>query len=82
MYVPLSGAVSSKHKGFQGVRMQRQRSNLSISCREPLQYLTGAAHWRGLVLAVGPGSLIPRPETECLLDFVQQVRLSCHLYAD
>jgi len=34
----------------------------------PLQYLTASAHWRDLVLAVGPGTLIPRPETEQLVD--------------
>ena len=31
---------------------------------EPLQYLTGIAGFRRLELAVGPGVLIPRPETE------------------
>ena len=31
---------------------------------EPLQYLTGIAGFRHLELAVGPGVLIPRPETE------------------
>ena len=31
---------------------------------EPLQYLTGLAGFRHLELAVGPGVLIPRPETE------------------
>ena len=36
--------------------------------RVPLQYLTATAHWRDLVLAVGPGTLIPRPETEQLVD--------------
>jgi release factor glutamine methyltransferase len=41
--------------------------------RVPLQYLTGSAHWRDLVLAVGPGVLIPRPETELLIDFAKQV---------
>ena len=42
--------------------------------RVPLQYLTGAAHWRDLVLAVGPGVLIPRPETELLIDYAEEVR--------
>lgn len=32
--------------------------------RIPLQHLTGAAHFRHLTLAVGPGVFIPRPETE------------------
>jgi release factor glutamine methyltransferase len=31
---------------------------------EPLQYLTGVAGFRRLELAVGPGVMIPRPETE------------------
>lgn len=32
--------------------------------RIPLQHLTGAAHFRRLTLAVGPGVFVPRPETE------------------
>ncbi|GGL41979.1 peptide chain release factor N(5)-glutamine methyltransferase [Phycicoccus endophyticus] len=32
--------------------------------RVPLQHLTGRAHFRGLVLYVGPGVFVPRPETE------------------
>lgn len=34
----------------------------------PFQYLLAAAHWRDLVLSVGPGILIPRPETELMVD--------------
>ncbi|MFB9235444.1 N5-glutamine methyltransferase family protein [Plantactinospora siamensis] len=34
--------------------------------REPLQYLLGAAPFRHLDLAVGPGVFVPRPETELL----------------
>ena len=36
------------------------------SGREPLQHLTGVAHFRHVVLAVGPGVFVPRPETELL----------------
>jgi release factor glutamine methyltransferase len=36
--------------------------------REPLQYLTGVAPFRHLLLSVGPGVFIPRPETELLAD--------------
>ncbi len=32
--------------------------------RVPLQHLTGRAYFRHLVLAVGPGVFVPRPETE------------------
>jgi release factor glutamine methyltransferase len=34
--------------------------------REPLQHLTGVAHFRHVELAVGPGVFVPRPETELL----------------
>lgn len=34
--------------------------------REPLQHLTGEAHFRYLTLQVGPGVFVPRPETEVL----------------
>jgi release factor glutamine methyltransferase len=39
-----------------------------LDARLPFQYAVGAAHWRDLVLAVGPGVLCPRPETEQLVD--------------
>ena len=37
---------------------------------EPLQYLTGVAPFRYLEVAVGPGVLVPRPESELLVDAV------------
>ena len=36
------------------------------AAREPLQHLTGLAHFRTVELAVGPGVFVPRPETELL----------------
>ncbi len=38
--------------------------------REPLQYLLGNAPFRDIELEVTPDVLIPRPETELLVDFV------------
>ena len=38
------------------------------AARVPLQHLTGAAPFRTIELAVGPGVFIPRPETEAVLD--------------
>ena len=35
---------------------------------EPLQYLTGTAYFRRLDLQVGPGVLVPRPESELLVE--------------
>ncbi len=37
--------------------------------REPLQHITGESPFRHLVLAVGPGVLIPRPETELVAEW-------------
>lgn len=34
---------------------------------EPIQYITGRAYFRNLALEVGPGVLIPRPESESLV---------------
>lgn len=34
----------------------------------PVQYLTGIAHWRHFSLTVTPAVLIPRPETELMID--------------
>ena len=39
---------------------------------EPLQYLTGVAYFRYLELEVGPGVLVPRPESELLVEAVLQ----------
>jgi release factor glutamine methyltransferase len=38
--------------------------------QEPLQYLTGVAYFRHLELKVGPGVLVPRPESELLVEAV------------
>lgn len=35
---------------------------------EPIQYILGSAPFRDLELEVGPGVLVPRPETELLVD--------------
>ena len=42
---------------------------LRVENRLPLQYLTHSAFWRDMVLSVGKGVLIPRPETELMVDF-------------
>ena len=37
---------------------------------EPLQYITGEAHFRDLTLDVGPGVLVPRPESELMVSYL------------
>jgi release factor glutamine methyltransferase len=53
---------------FEGLVDRRSR-------REPLQHLTGVAHFRHVALAVGPGVFVPRPETELLAGWaIEQAR--------
>ncbi|NWF60668.1 MAG: peptide chain release factor N(5)-glutamine methyltransferase [Fischerella sp.] len=39
-----------------------------LNDRLPVQYITGVTPWRQFKIAVSPAVLIPRPETECLID--------------
>lgn len=41
-----------------------------LEARVPVQYLVGFTQWRDFTLAVSPAVLIPRPETELLIDIV------------
>ncbi|VFQ91713.1 unnamed protein product [Cuscuta campestris] len=55
--------------------------------RRPFQYVVGCEHWRDLVLGVQEGVLIPRPETELIVDLVEDAveeddRLRNGLWAD
>jgi release factor glutamine methyltransferase len=43
-----------------------------VSDRTPIQYLVGQTPWRTLMLHVSPAVLIPRPETELIIDLVAQ----------
>ena len=52
----------------QSVRMEKALSRLQKG--EPVQYVFGKAYFAGLELEVGPGVLIPRPETEELFLWV------------
>ena len=40
------------------------------AAHEPLQYLMGIAYFRNLEIEVGPGVLVPRPESELLVEAV------------
>ncbi len=43
--------------------------NEHIEGNVPLQYLVGRCSWRNFELEITPAALIPRPETELLIDF-------------
>ncbi len=46
----------------------KQRWRQRLEQRVPIQYLAGSTHWRNFTLTVSPAVLIPRPETEELID--------------
>ena len=64
--LPTAGEVLLREtlEGLKRMWMQR------ILERVPLQYLTASCHWRDLFLVVTPDVLIPRPETEKMVDLV------------
>jgi release factor glutamine methyltransferase len=59
------------------IELTRSLSDLSqlwqqrLERHVPIQYLLGWTTWRDLTLEVAPGVLIPRPETELLIDLAQ-----------
>lgn len=44
-----------------------------ITNRVPVQYLIGETPWRNLSITVSPDVLIPRPETELIIDIAQRL---------
>ncbi|MEH1767561.1 peptide chain release factor N(5)-glutamine methyltransferase [Nostoc sp.] len=42
-----------------------------LNDRLPVQYITGVTPWRNFKIAVSSAVLIPRPETECLIDLAK-----------
>jgi release factor glutamine methyltransferase len=55
---------------FESARATYAAAVARRAAREPLQHVVGSAPFRRLELAVGPGVLIPRPESELLVDAV------------
>ena len=51
-----------------GARAAFGRLVAGRAARRPLQHLTGTVEFHGLPLAVGPEALVPRPETEILVE--------------
>ncbi|NLE32135.1 MAG: peptide chain release factor N(5)-glutamine methyltransferase [Bacteroidales bacterium] len=54
------------------VRSTLQEDIQRLAAQEPLEYVLGEAHFDGLVLKVDKRVLIPRPETEELVDWISK----------
>ncbi|PIT99616.1 MAG: hypothetical protein COT74_11510 [Bdellovibrionales bacterium CG10_big_fil_rev_8_21_14_0_10_45_34] len=54
------------------VLAQLRNDLLKLQTGLPFAYLVGWAEFRSLKLAVGPGVLIPRPETELIVDLIKE----------
>src|SRR5438477_39158 len=63
LYDPLEAAERARFEGLVEARCGRT----------PLAYLRGAQEFYGLEFEVGPAVLIPRPETELLVEFAREV---------
>jgi release factor glutamine methyltransferase len=62
LYPPLDDGAWNRFRGLVEARC----------ARTPLAYLRGTQEFYGLELEVGPAVLIPRPETELLVDFARE----------
>ena len=60
--LPLTGAISPEEERLIDAAVRRRLTG------EPLQYIFGSWEFYGLPFIVGEGVLIPRPETELLVD--------------
>lgn len=60
----ITGAILEAHDAITVSALVTRRAG-----REPLQHITGLAPFRSMVLAVGPGVFVPRPETEQVAQF-------------
>ncbi|MDR1601973.1 MAG: peptide chain release factor N(5)-glutamine methyltransferase [Tannerella sp.] len=74
---PLHQQLLCKDKHFSRTERERIRTIVQrLEKAEPFQYVLGETEFYGLALEVNPSVLIPRPETEELVEFIIRT-LSC-----
>jgi release factor glutamine methyltransferase len=65
------GVVARRPDAIEGARAATFHALVDARARRvPMQHLTGTVEFHGLTLGAGPAALIPRPETEDLVDAV------------
>ena len=66
----LVGDVNDEQRSAYGLAIERRAAG------EPVQHITGVAHFRSISVEVGPGVFVPRPETESMVQFaLDQLRV-------
>ncbi|WP_151087058.1 peptide chain release factor N(5)-glutamine methyltransferase [Hymenobacter baengnokdamensis] len=69
-YSPLQRRMQAAAPVPAAVLAQLPALQARLLAHEPVQYVLGTAHFAGLELAVTPATLIPRPETEELVQLI------------
>ncbi len=71
LHVPRIQLYSKFDRPFSDEELSTLRAMIKRrAAREPLQYILGETEFYGLPFAVSPAALIPRPETELLVEYV------------
>lgn len=69
---PLQRRMQANEEVPTAVAQQVEKIQQRLLLHEPVQYVLGVAHFAGMELEVTPATLIPRPETEELIQLIVQ----------